>query len=162
MNELITQEKIDKAKRDKKVFLAIFFVVTALYLAAVITLLLLSSRDFLVYLLINILLTVAYGFAYIYLFATRFASVKAICKFYEGLASAQPEKALVTFLKYEEESHQKDGIDFCSFLVEECKDGESYERQILCFPAERKEFSNGQKLIITVYCGVMIAYEEKQ
>ena len=121
MIKYFDKEEVAKAKKQRKKLLTVFFCVFALYLVSVVLFLIKTYNlpygvSAAVYKLIEYSLTALFViFCFIFL-GVPFRRVNKYVKFVVNLDTGIKETSVASFLDYDENIHDKDGVD-CKALV---------------------------------------------
>lgn len=162
MEVIDTAKSIKQAKR--RFVLNLVFIVTfiALYVAGSILLLVLSSHDYIVPMIINIIIsTLSIGFIIFY-FGNIFPLVNHYYKFYSSLnKNSNTKKKIVTYEK-EDESKYRDGVKYRQFVFSYEDAGRKFFDRILVLDNDSLVLDAGVAYKIYTYQNVLLTYEVYQ
>ena len=150
---LISQEDLARTTARRKKERNIFLLLTVLYVAAALTLFLLSSHEYTWYMVGDVALSIVYGFYAVYFFTVRYFDVRSLEKYTEKALSAMSEKEYGVFLR-EEGPVTKEGVTFLSCIFEVLGD----EREI-CLLVREVPFAAGERYVLTIAAGVLVEWE---
>ena len=143
MNKVIVTDYINKYQKNKERSLFIFLILSVCWLTITLSLLLISKRPYLVYLLINILITILYGFYGVYFFSIIYKLKKETVNFLKKIDNGIIEKEYAVYVKKLED--EKIGNLVIHVYMFNSLDGK--ERKLRCF--DNIEFNNGKYYLET-------------
>lgn len=168
MTKVYSESDLTAVKKQKKICLAVFFTVSALYLAAAVAVLVVyilepygSTR--LVWLRWSVLIATALYAVFAYLFMSiRFNRVKRYAKFVGLALKRTPTPGVATFMRFNSDISVKDGVDFRSMtLVEWSEKEKDYMERYILLDVEKPQpaFRAGDELSFMTYSNALTAYE---
>ena len=168
MTQYFFESEFEKTSKQRKIVLAIYFVISAVYLAASVGLLVwymtlpymspkIATVKFIEYLLSAIFVI----FSFVYL-GVPFKRVNRCYMLMRNLITGIKETSTGTFLEYDETLQDKDGVDFKSLVFIEWNKykNDFFERKVLVF--DEKPFPEFEENVTVKYVtqgNVLISYE---
>ncbi len=159
---------VDKMKKKKNKYLAIFYSALAIYVVLSVVFFVwylqlpyASPTINLVKTLHHVLTGVFTAGAFFYLMLP-YKRVKNYYKVSVNLAKGIKETTTASFLRYDENLHEKDGVDFKALVFSEYNKYKKdfYERKVLVFyDKEFPKFEKGQNVTFITQGNVLISYE---
>ena len=143
MNKVIVTDYINKYQRNKERSLFIFLILGVCWLTITLSLLLISKRPYLIYLLINIIITILYGFYAVYFFSIIYKLKKETVNFLKKIDNGIIEKEYAVYFKKLDD--EKIGNLVIHVYMFNSLDGK--ERKLRCF--DNIEFNNGKYYLET-------------
>ena len=151
---LIREEERSAAERTKKKMLTVYIAAACIYVAAALLLLFFSSDHYTIWMIADILLTIAFGFGSVYFFTVVYDLAVKRSKLLDKIASALEEREYGVFLR-EEEKMTVECVEMRVLLFQV----RGVERELHVYEGECS-FETNKKYLLVVRCGVITEIEK--
>lgn len=169
--EMFSPEEKERARKTKKILLISWFVVLAVYVALLGTLIgvniyrvnVFRDRSTQVWMTaLAIFSTVLFVCYTMFFFSIKFRLTRKYVRMLRDMETGLKDEAYVTFLKYDETVSMKDGVYFYTMVVDAkpLKREDITERRVLVeHTIEKPPLEEGQKLKITTHANILMSYK---
>ncbi len=168
MTEIYQRADYESALKQKKKCLTYFLIVTGVYalLAAAVFIYFLfepygSKKETWLLVIEGVLTGLYVIFAYVYM-AIRFSRVRRYCIFLLRALERKPTSGTASFMRFNSEIMQRDGVDFKSmtFIEWSEKEKDFMERNVfLDVEKQRPDFRAGDEVSFNTYANVLVSYK---
>ena len=152
---LVREEEREQAERKKKRLLTLYIVVACLYVAAALLLLFLSPDKYLPFMIVDMVLTVAFGFFSIFFFTVPYDLAVKRYRLLNKVFTALSEREFGVFLR-EENPLTYEGVEMRTLLFRVRGD----ERALHLLQGE-VSLEKGKKYLLEIHTGVIIEIGEQ-
>ena len=171
MTAVFSKKEIAGAFRSRRIMLSVWFVVLALYIGAITTMVVLNaveiaqnrSRElYLPFLAVSIILTIIFASGSLFFFGTKFKLTHRYCEMLIDMEFGLKDRGDGRFVGIEREIKEKDGVFFYSLvlLCPPLKRNDINERKILIEKDHAlPEFIPGEKIKFITHANILLAYE---
>ena len=158
MNLFDEKEELRLALSRRNLFAFLFIIVTILYLTALFLLLFLTGDSYAPFLYLLFGLTILYAWFAIFYWSAAFPAQRRRVSFFSSILEGQKEEKTVVFKKKLKENVYQDGIyaDLCRGGYRE--NGRECEFDFYV-PSSRVSFSEGEKVKLSLFHRMLLAYE---
>lgn len=168
MVELYSESNLIDVKKQKNKCLTVFFAVTTVFVACVISLLIYyalepyGTNKKIPLIIAECVITGLYViFTYIFM-AIKYSRAKKYCNLLSNLIGKNTTKSTVTFMRFSSEVTAKDGVDFSSIIFVEWSEKEKdfMERHVfLDKEKSRPDFHPGDEVNVYTRMNILVGYE---
>ena len=169
--EMFSPEEKEGAKKTKKILLISWFIILAVYLAIIGTMVgvniyrvnVFRDRSTQVWMTaLAIFCTVLFVCYTMFFFSIKFRLTRKYVRMLKDMETGLRDEAYVTFLAYDETLSMKDGVYFYTMIVDAkpLKREDITERRVLVeHTIEKPPFAEGQQLKIITHANILMAYK---
>ena len=153
-------KEIKKAKKRYTfgiIFIALFI---TLLIAGAVLLLVLSPRNYIPMMIIDIVVTAIGLSVIIFFFINIFPVLRHYYKFYKALEDGTMKKKKIVVFDHEEQQKEKEGVMYRQLIFSYDEAGETYYDRVFVLDNDSLNFEKGQRIKIATFQNVLCEYED--
>lgn len=171
MTDVFSKEEVIAVRAKRNLMLGVWFGLLALFLAIVITLIvvdmylvgILRNRDHTIWMaVVSILLAIIFGCYSLFFFSIKFRLTRKYCRMLRDIERGLKDETEAKFVGYDENISMKDGVYFYSMVLDAkpLKREDITERKLLIEHTMPKiELEEGARLKIVSHANILVSYE---